>query len=82
MNIRGQRHFVCLSPIETDLIGVAKALEVLRADAAMVNLNAHEAGNGGESPRNTYSPSCFPLLGDGASQNGSKMENPEESWAK
>jgi hypothetical protein len=29
----------------------------------MVNLNAHEAGNGGE-PRNTYSPSCFPLLGD------------------
>jgi hypothetical protein len=48
----------------------------------MVDLNGHAAGNGGLQPRNTYRPSCFPLLGDDALKNGSKTGNLEELWAK
>ena len=29
----------------------------------MVDLNAHEAGNGGQMPREAYSPTEAPLLG-------------------
>ena len=29
----------------------------------MVDLNAHEAGNGGQMPREAYSPTESPLLG-------------------
>ena len=31
----------------------------------MVDLNAHEAGNGGKKPREAYSLPKSPLLGDG-----------------
>ena len=31
----------------------------------MVDLNAHEAGNGGKKPREACNPTESPLLGDG-----------------
>jgi len=33
-------------------------------------------------PRNTYRPSCFPLLGDDALKNGSRARTRKELWTK